>query len=129
MVWFICTVQPINLCWQLGIRENYLDRSDEIINIFKFYYYSSLNRKELNDLALFFDKNFKQFGLLKNIRWFTSRSRALIFFKKTITRSLITISKTNLMTIARLLKKHVVMLTLLKPLGLFFIGPFSRCCW
>lgn len=29
------------------------------------------------------------------------------------------------MAIARLLKKHVVMLTLLKPLGLFFIGPFQ----
>ena len=59
--------------------DNYLDRIDDIINIFKFYYYSPLRRKELNDLVLLFDEHFKQFGLLKNIRWLSSRSTALIF--------------------------------------------------
>ena len=47
--------------------DNILDRFDEIINIFKFYYYSSLRRENLNDLALLSGENFKQFELLKNI--------------------------------------------------------------
>lgn len=38
----------------------------------------SLQRKGLNKLALLFDENFKQFGLLKNICWLASRSRALV---------------------------------------------------
>ena len=38
---------------------------------------SPIRRKELKDMASEIEVEFKQFGLLKNIRWLASRSRAL----------------------------------------------------
>lgn len=74
-----CTDHHLNLAIRDSIKfGDYLYRfNGNINNIFKFYYYSLLRRKELNDLALIFDENLKQFGLLKNIRWLTSRFKAL----------------------------------------------------
>ena len=62
--------------------DNYLQMLDETINnIFKFYFYSPTRRKELHDLTgIFNDEEFKQLGLMKNIRWLTSRTRALKYF-------------------------------------------------
>ena len=75
-----CTAHQLELAVRDSTKyDNYLDRFDEIINIFKFYYHSPLCRKELNDLALLFDENFKQFGLLRNIRWLASRFRLAFF--------------------------------------------------
>ena len=77
LVYMHCTAHQLELVVRDSTKfDNYLDRFDKIINnIFKFYYYSPLHRQELSDLPLL---NLKQFGLLKNIRWFVSRSRALI---------------------------------------------------
>ena len=79
LVYTHCTAHRLELAIRDAIKfDAYLDKFDDVINnIFKFYYYSPLRRKELNDLALLFEENFKQFGLLKNIRWLSSRSRAL----------------------------------------------------
>ena len=62
----------------LKLKDDYLHRFDENINgLFKFYYYSPIRRKELKDMASEIEVEFKQFGLLKNIRWLASRSRVL----------------------------------------------------
>ena len=62
----------------LKLKDDYLHRFDENINgLFKFYYYSPIWRKELKDMASEIEVEFKQFGLLNNIHWLASRSRAL----------------------------------------------------
>ena len=68
----------------LKLKDDYLHRFDENVNgLFKFYYYSPppppppVRRKELKDMAAEIEIEFKQFGLLKNIRWLASWSRAL----------------------------------------------------
>ena len=71
LIYMHCTAHRLEVAVRGLIKfDNYLDRFDEIINnIFKFYYYLQLCRKELNNLALLLAENFKQFGLLKNICW------------------------------------------------------------
>ena len=62
----------------LKLKDDYLHRFVENINgLFKFYCYSPIWRKELKDMASEIEVEFKQFGLLKNIHWLASRSRAL----------------------------------------------------
>ena len=60
------------------LKDDYLHHFDENINgLFNFYYFSPVRRKELKDVAAEIEIEFKQFGLLKNIRWLASRSRSL----------------------------------------------------
>ena len=62
----------------LKLKDSYIQEFDETINsIFKFYYYSPVRRKELKEMAKEIEVEFKQLGLLKNIKWLASRSRAL----------------------------------------------------
>ena len=62
----------------LKLKDTYIQTFDNNINaLFKFYYYSPVRRKELKEMAKEIKVEFKQFGLLKNIRWLASRSRAL----------------------------------------------------
>ena len=57
----------------LKLKDDYLHHFDENINsLFKFYYYSPIRRKELKDMASEIEVEFKQFGLLQNIRWLAS---------------------------------------------------------
>jgi hypothetical protein len=63
--------------------DNYIEKFDETLNnIFKFYYYSTKRRKELKDIAELFQGKFRQLGLVRNIRWIASRSRALNVIEK-----------------------------------------------
>ena len=57
--------------------DQYLPKFDDYINkIFKFYFKSANQRKELYEISSWFEENFKSFGLLKNIRWIASWARA-----------------------------------------------------
>ena len=59
-------------------QNNYLEQFDEVINnIFRFYLFSSVRRKDLRKIGDMFAHEFKQLGLLKSIRWVASRVRAL----------------------------------------------------
>ena len=79
LIYTHCTAHRLELSMLDSIKfDKYLKIFDENINnIFRFYYQSASRRKELRDLALLFQENFKQLGRLKNIRWIASRSRAL----------------------------------------------------
>ena len=58
--------------------DNYLKEFDDLMNdLLKFYFYSPQCRKELKEIGELLQGDFKQMGLLKNIRWVASRSRAL----------------------------------------------------
>ena len=75
-----CVAHKLELAVLDGIKFNnaYLPTFDESVNnLFKFYYYSTVRRKELKQLADLLDSEFKQLGLLKKIRWVASRSRSL----------------------------------------------------
>ena len=62
----------------IKFRDGYLEHFDEVINnIFKFYFISAVRRKDLRKIGDMFADEFKQLGLLKNIRWVSSRVRAL----------------------------------------------------
>ena len=79
MVYTHCTAHRLELAMLDSIKfDKYLQIFDENINnIFKFYYVSPTRRKELSDLAVVLEGEFKQLGRLKNIRWIQSRARAL----------------------------------------------------
>ena len=80
LVYTHCVARRLELAMlnALKLKDDYLHRFDENVNgLFKFYYYSPVRRKELKDMAAEIEIEFKQFGLLKNIRWLASRSRAL----------------------------------------------------
>ena len=58
--------------------DSYLELFDATINnIFKFYYISPVRRSELKKIADMLNDEFKHLGLLKNVRWLASRTRAL----------------------------------------------------
>ena len=62
----------------LKFDDKYLEKFNDIINdIFRFYYRSAVRRKELQQIADLYDAELKKLGLLKQIRWIASRSRAL----------------------------------------------------
>ena len=80
LVYTHCVAHRLELAMlnALKLKDDYLHRFDENVNgLFNFYYYSPVRRKELNDMAAEIEIEFKQFGLLKNICWLASRSRAL----------------------------------------------------
>ena len=53
----------------LKLKDSYIQNFDENINsLFKFYYYSPVRRKELKEMAKEIEVEYKQLGLLKNIR-------------------------------------------------------------
>ena len=67
----------------LKVDENYLKEFDENINsLFRFYYYSTVRRKELLQMAEVLEEEFQQLGRMKNIRWISSRARALSILEK-----------------------------------------------
>ena len=67
----------------LKLKDTYIQTFDENINsLFKFYYYSPVRRKELKEMAKEIEVEFKQLGLLKNIRWLASRALTLKFLEQ-----------------------------------------------
>ena len=80
LIYTHCVAHRLELAVLDAIKfdDKYLELFDFTINgIFKFYYYSAVRRKELKTIGDLLDEEFKQLGLLKNIRWLASRSRAL----------------------------------------------------
>ena len=80
LIYTHCVAHRLELAVLDAIKsdDNYLEKFDAIVNdVFKFYYYSALRRKELKTIAEYLEDEFKQLGLMKNIRWLASRSRAL----------------------------------------------------
>ena len=79
LIYTHCVAHRLELAVLDSIKfDTYLSEFDEgINNIFHFYYYSPVRRKELKDLAQLLNDEFKQLGRLKNIRWIASRDRAL----------------------------------------------------
>ena len=82
IVYTHCVAHRLELATLDSLKfDSYLEKFDETINnIFKFYFYSPTRRKELRDLSVIFNEEFKQLGLMKNIRWLASRTRALKYF-------------------------------------------------
>ena len=80
IVYTHCVAHKLELAVLDAIKhdDKYLGDFDDMINnILKFYFYSPVRRKELKEIAELLQDDFKQMGLLKNIRWVSSRSRAL----------------------------------------------------
>ena len=80
LVYTHCVAHRLELAVLDSIKfdDTYLASFDlNINNIFKFYYYSAVRRKELKAIGDLLQDEFKSLGLLKNIRWVASRSRAL----------------------------------------------------
>ena len=81
LIYTHCIAHKLELAVLDAMKRNdsaYLNSFDENINgIFHFYYYSTVRRKELKQVAELLKDEFKQLGRLKNIRWLSSRSRAL----------------------------------------------------
>ena len=80
IVYTHCVAHKLELAVLDAIKRNdkYLSEFDDTINsILRFYFYSPVRRKELKEIAELLQGDFKQMGLLKNIRWVSSRSRAL----------------------------------------------------
>ena len=79
MVYAHCTAHRLELAMLKSITsDQYLPKFDDYINkIFKFYFKRANRRKELYEISSWFEENFKSSGLLKNIRWISSRARTL----------------------------------------------------
>lgn len=80
-----CVAHKLELAVLDAIKcdAKYLQVFDDNINaLFRYYYYSTVRRKELQKVADFLETEFKQLGRLKNIRWLASRSRALTILEK-----------------------------------------------
>ena len=69
IVYTHCVAHRLELATLDSLKfDSYLEKFDETINnIFKFYFYSPTRRKELRDLSVIFNEEFKQLGLMKNI--------------------------------------------------------------
>ena len=75
LIYTHCAAHRLELAMldSLKRKNSYIQKFDENINsIFKFYYYSPVSRKELKEMAKEIEVEFKQLGLLKNIRWLAS---------------------------------------------------------
>ena len=80
LIYTHCVAHRLELAVLDAIKfdDDYLELFDSTIKgIFKFYYYSTVRRKELRAIGELLHEEFKQLGLMKNIRWLASRSRAL----------------------------------------------------
>ena len=62
----------------IKFEDTYIEMFNDTLNgIFKYYYNSAVRRNELKLIADIFEEEVKKLGLLKKMRWVTSRARAL----------------------------------------------------
>ncbi len=128
LVYTHCVAHRLELAMldALKLKDNYLRCFDENINgIFKFYYYSPIRRKQLKDMADEMKLEFKQFGLLKNVRWLASRSRALSILENNYIAMIYDLESKSYGKVETASKARGFLAFLKKPEFLFYLHFFQ----
>ena len=74
-----CVTHKLELGILDGVKAvKYLSEFEAIVKtIYLFYHYSPKRRRELTEIATVLEEDLLQYGAVKNVRWVTSKSRAL----------------------------------------------------